>query len=69
MISLGIVLLFVGPITIIKIYKGSKITSAYNLTIFTCLYAITFISLGVTGLGTGNYAYDASMWTYQWLSI
>ena len=72
MISLGAGLLFIGPITILKIYKGSKETSAYILTVFTCLNAFVFISLGLTGLsdsGLCEYLYDAFYFTYQWLSI
>ena len=38
MVAIGIALLILGPASVIKIYKGSKITFAYTMTTFTCIY-------------------------------
>ena len=56
-------MLILGPATVIKIYKGSKDTFAYTMTLYTCVFGLTFVAMGSLGLiphtERNNYVYDA----------
>ena len=47
MITIGITLVCLGGVTVVKIYRGSKIPFAYTMTAFTCAYGVTFVAFGV----------------------
>ena len=51
-ILVGTALLISAPITIFKIYKGSKVTFAYTMLSLTCAYGVAYIGKGAFGLST-----------------
>ena len=74
-LALGLVCFILGTITVIKIYKGSKITFAYSMAFFTCAYGVVFLVRSVDlflsqwKTKTSVYVDLFFAWTYYWLSL
>ena len=71
--ALGIGMLIFGPASVIKIYNGSKNTFAYTMTLYTCVFGLSFVAMGVFKLipyeKWTKYAYNVFFYLYYWLSV